>query len=240
MSRTDLRGEHGKERECPGHLECRSPCWAHTNKPSRSISVCGLTFQVLHVSAWQQSPIFPGKCGIIQEGPRAKTKNQQQTPKTLSEMSYQNSGRACSSPVYLSPTLWKVPPLREPHRNQQLPQDPVNIPLPNPDSDWSECQSHSHSDTALEDACEDQALCPCSAETHPSILPHQLHTFMLTVKAYSQRELGTSAPSSVLLVQPKLGTLLFLAFEKLCVPGRQPTFYKNKNKNKNPSQTQSW
>lgn len=57
------REECGNERECLTMLSAGPP--APTGEPSRYISVCGLTFQVLHFSSWQQSLIFQGKCCII-------------------------------------------------------------------------------------------------------------------------------------------------------------------------------
>lgn len=109
------------------------------------ISMCGLPFQVLHFSSWQQSPIFQGKWDFC-----ARTKNQQQqTPKTHWN-ALTDFWLSCAHLIYLSQSLWRSrSPPWETHKNQMFQQDPGNISLPNLHSDWFECLGHSHSDTTF-------------------------------------------------------------------------------------------
>ena len=73
-------------------------------QPPCYISRCGLTFQVLCFSSWQQVALFQGKCYIIYEGPLCQNPKPMTTkPKDHTKMPLQISGWAVLIPNVLFP-----------------------------------------------------------------------------------------------------------------------------------------
>lgn len=80
------------------------------------------------------------------------------------------------------------------------------------------------------DTGEEEAFCPHSMETSPSILTHSRMDFSwwwrLTQEGNWVVKHQVQFPWNISMVQPTLRTALFLPFQKLCVTARQSSFYK--------------